>query len=65
MAGAGGEGSFDRQEEFVLQEVAYSGGEAAGNSAGGGSVVGGDQPGKVGEICMRDLRARLASRSRL
>ncbi len=30
MAGAS-EGSFGRQEEFVLQEVTYSGGEAAGN----------------------------------
>ena len=49
MAGAG-EGSFDRQEEFVLQEVAYSGGEAAGNSTGGGGVVGGYQPGKVGNL---------------
>ena len=49
MAGVG-EGSFDRQEEFVLQEVVYSGGEAAGNSAGGGGVVGGYQPGKVGNL---------------
>jgi hypothetical protein len=31
MAGAG-EGSFDRQEEFVLQEVVYSGGEEAENA---------------------------------
>ena len=46
MAGTGG-GSFYRQVEFVLLEVAYSGGEAAGNSTGGGSVVGGYQPGKV------------------
>ena len=49
MAGTGG-GSFYRQEEFVLQEVAYSGGEAAGNSTGGGGVVGGYQPGKVGNL---------------
>ena len=49
MAGAG-DGSFDRQEEFVLQEVVYSGGEAAGNATGGGSVVGGYQPGKVGNL---------------
>ncbi len=46
MAGAG-EGSFDCQEKFVLQEVAYSGGEAAGNSTGGGGAVGGYQPGKI------------------
>ena len=31
MAGAG-EGSFDRQEDFVFQEIVYSGGEAAGNA---------------------------------
>ena len=49
MAGVG-KGSFDCQEEFVLREVAYSGGEAAENSAGGGGVVGGDQPGKVGNL---------------
>jgi hypothetical protein len=24
MAGAGEQGSFDREEEFVLQEIAYS-----------------------------------------
>ena len=67
MAGAG-EGSFDRQEEFVFQEIVYfvySGGESAGNTTGGGCVVGGYQPGKVGNLFMRDLRARLASRSRL
>ena len=63
MAGIG-KGSFDRQEEFVLQEVAYSGGEAPGNTTGGCGFVCGYQPDKVG-ICMRDLRARLASRSRL
>ena len=44
------EGSFDRQEEFLLQEVVYSGGEAAGNATGGGGVVGGYQPGKVGNL---------------
>ena len=44
MAGAG-EGSFDRQEEFVFQEIVYSGGEAAGSATGGGGVVGGYQPG--------------------
>ncbi len=49
MAGAG-EGSFDLQEEFMLQEVAYSGGEAAWNSTGGGDVVGEYQPGKVGNL---------------
>ena len=49
MAGAG-KGSFDRQEEFVLQEVAYSGGEAGGNSTEGGGVVGGYQPCKVGNL---------------
>ena len=49
MAGAG-EGSFDRQEEFVFQEIVYSGGEAAGNATGGGGVVGGYQPGKVGNL---------------
>ena len=49
MAGAC-EGSFDRQREFVLHEVAYSGGEAARNSTGGGGVVGGYQPGKVGNL---------------
>ena len=49
MAGTGG-GSFYRQEEFVLQEVAYSGGEAAGNSTRGGCVVGGYQSGKVGNL---------------
>ncbi len=49
MAGAG-EGSCDRHEEFVLQEVAYSGGKAAGNATGGGGVVGGYQPGKVGNL---------------
>ena len=49
MAGAD-ERSFDRQEESVLQEVAYSGGEAAGNSAGVGGIMGGDQPGKVGNL---------------
>ena len=49
MAGAG-EGSFDREEVFELQEVAYSGGEAAGNSAGVGGIMGGDQPGKVGNL---------------
>ena len=48
-AGAG-EGSFDRQEEFVLQEVAYSGDEAAVNSTGGGGIVGGYQPRKVGNL---------------
>ncbi len=58
MAGTG-EGSFDRQEEFVLQEVAYSGGEAAGNSTGGGGVVGGYQPGKVGNLHERFSRSRL------
>ncbi len=63
MAGIG-KGSFDRQEEFVLHEVAYSGGEADGNSAGGGVVVGEDQPARSG-ISMRDLRTRLISRSRL
>ena len=40
MAGAD-ERSFDRQEESVLQEVAYSGGEAAGDAMGGSGVVGG------------------------
>ena len=55
MAGTG-EGRFDRQEKFVLQEVAYSGGEAAGNSTGGGGVVGGYQPSKV-----KNLHARFAS----
>ena len=45
MAGAGEQGSFDREEEFVLQEVAYSEGEATGNATGGGGVVGGYQPG--------------------
>ena len=55
MAGAG-EGSFDLQEEFMLQEVAYSGGEAAGNSAGGCCVVGGDQPSKI-----KNLHERFAS----
>ena len=49
MAGAG-EGSFDRQEEFVLQEVAYSEGDAAGNSTGVSGVLGGYQPGKVGNL---------------
>ena len=49
MAGAG-EGSFDRLEEFVLQEVAYSGSEAVWNFTGGGGVVGGYQPGKVGNL---------------
>ena len=34
----------------MLQEVAYSKGEAAGNSTGGGGVVGGCQPGKVGNL---------------
>jgi hypothetical protein len=43
-------GSFYNQEEFVLQEVAYPGGEAAGNSTGGGGVVGGYQPCKVGNL---------------
>ena len=52
MAGTG-VGSFDRQEEFVLQEVAYSGGEAAGNSTGGGGIVGGYQPGEVGNLLER------------
>ena len=48
MAGAG-DGSCDRQEECVLQEVADSGCEKAGNATGGGGVVGGYQPGsKVG-----------------
>jgi hypothetical protein len=55
MAGAC-EGSFDRQEEFVFQEVAYSGGEAAGYSTRGGNVVGGYQPGKV-----ENLHERFAS----
>lgn len=49
MAGAG-EDSFYRQEEFELQEVAYSGGEATGNSTGGCGVVCGYQPGKVGNL---------------
>ena len=49
MAGAG-EGSFGRQEEFVLQEVVYSGGEAAGDATGGGGIAGGYQPGKVGNL---------------
>ena len=49
MAGAV-ECSFGRQEEFMLQEVVYSGGEAAGNATGGGGVVGGYQPGKVGNL---------------
>jgi hypothetical protein len=49
MAGAG-EGSFDHQEEFVLHEVAYPGAEAAGNATGGGGVVGGYQPDKVGNL---------------
>ena len=44
------QGSFDRQEEFVWQEVAFSEGEAAGNSTGGGGFVGGYQPGKVGNL---------------
>ena len=64
MAGAG-EGSFDRQEKFVLQEVAYSEGEVARNAKGDGGVAGtGIRQARSG-ICVRDLRARLASRSRL
>ena len=34
----------------MLQEVAYLGGEAAGNAMGGGGIVGGYQPGKVGNL---------------
>ena len=34
----------------MLKEVAYSGGEAAGTSTGGGGVVGGYQIGKVGNL---------------
>ncbi len=34
----------------MLREVAYSGGEAAGNSTGDGGVVGGYQTGKVGNL---------------
>jgi hypothetical protein len=49
MAGVG-EGSFDRQQELVLQEVAYSEDEAAGNSTGGGGIVGGYKPSKVGNL---------------
>ena len=49
MAGVG-EGSFDRQEEFVLQEVVYSGGEVAGDTTGVSGVVGRYQPGKVGNL---------------
>ncbi len=63
MAGAG-EVSFDRREEFVLQEVAYSGGEAFGNSTGGGRVVGEYQPGKVGNLRERFAGSLVASRSK-
>ena len=49
MAGAG-EGSFDRQEKFVFQEIVYSGDKAAGNATGGGGVVGWYQPGESGNL---------------
>ncbi len=40
----------DRQEEFVFQEVAYSEGKSAENFTGDGDIVGGYQPGKVGNL---------------
>ena len=54
MAGIG-DGSFDRQEDGIcdLQEVVYSGGEAAGEPTGVGGVAGGYQPGQGGNLHKR------------
>ena len=51
-----GKAVLTARRKFMLQEVVYSGGEAAENATGCGGVAGGYQPGKVGNLHERFAR---------